>query len=523
METPAPSPRISTFAETVKYSDLAILGIIALYCLAYASLRLAISPSMELDESEQYLNSFVFRLGYDHQPPLYSWIVWLTTFLSGRNLLTLVAIKYSMLFLFYLSFYFTARLLWDRKESLLILASLLLFSTYSYEVNRDLSHTVLVSLMAVLTLFVFIRLMMKATVTSYLLLGTFIGLGLLSKYNYGLFLVALILASLSSREGRKALFSRKIFLSFLCGALLLLPHAIWLVHENYLSLRYALKISEIGRLKIGSPLSFFHFLISSYAEVILFISVVVSFFYKDIAISAKNCEQGHILKIVRRTALYGLLIGLSIIFFLRTSHFQNRWLAPVLFTLSLAVFSMVHIDLNKRRFKVFGYLCIAVAFVILIIRAFAGFFPDATGKVERLHIPYQDLSRQIYEQLGKRGIDAHEGFALIADSRDEYVAANISMQMPAAKFIALRDATTDVSLYNDILDRGGLFICDVSRHGLRVPMSISRALFPGSTVEFAQSSYIRSKTSPPYVLGIMVIQKRLHQTAGTQHHMVMFK
>ena len=507
METPASR-------ETEKYSYLSIIGIIAFYCLAYASLRLAISPSMELDESEQYLNSLVFRLGYDRQAPLYGWIVYLITFLSGRNLWTLVAIKYFLVFFFYLSFYGTARLLWDRKESLLIMASLLLFSTYSYEVNRDLSHTVLVSLMSVLTLFFYIRLLMKATATSYLLLGTFIGLGLLSKYNYGLFLVALILASLSSREGRKALFSRRIFLSLLCCTLLLLPHFIWLVRKNFPSLHYALERSKIGGLNIDSSLSFFPFLMSSYAEVILFLLAVLCFFYKDIAISTKNCEQDHILVIVRRTALYSLLTGLSIIFFLRTSHFQNRWLAPVLPTLSLAMFSMFRMNPNKRRFKVFGYLCIAVAFIILIIRAFFGFFPDATGKVERLHIPYQDLSRQIYERLGNRGIDAHKGFALIADIENEYVAANLSVHMPAAKFIALRDATTNSSLRSDILDTGGLFVYDVSKHGLKVPMTVSRTLFPWSTVELVQSSCIRCKTSPPYVLGIIVIQKRLNQTAG---------
>jgi len=505
--------RFSKFTETEKYSYLPAIGIIVLYCLAYASLRLAISPSMELDEAEQYLNSFVFRLGYDHQPPLYSWIVWLISSLSGRNLGTLVAIKYFLIFSFYLSFYFTARLLWDRKESLLIMASLLLFSTYSYEVNRDLSHTVLVSLMAVLSLFFYIRILIKGTVTSYLLLGTFIGLGLLSKYNYVLFLAALILASSSSREGRKALFSKKIFFSVLCCTLLLLPHFIWLVRENFPSLRYALKISNIGELKIDSSLSVLPFLISSYAEVLLFFLVVVSFFHRDIAISTKNREHGHVLAIVRRTALYSMLIGLSIILFLRTSHFQNRWLAPVLFTLSLGIFSMVRMNLNKSRFKVFSYLCLAVAFIILIVRAFSGFFPDATGKVERLHIPYQDLSRQIYERLGERGIFVHKGFALIADSDDEYVAANISMQMPEAKFIALRDATTDLSLHNDILDRGGLFVCDVSRHGLKVPMSVS-PLFPGSTVDLVQSSYMRSNTSSPYVLGIIVIQGRMNQVAA---------
>ena len=56
----------------LKKGDLAPVLLIFLYCAAYAALRLLVSPSMELDEAEQFLNGASFHLGYAHQAPLYT-------------------------------------------------------------------------------------------------------------------------------------------------------------------------------------------------------------------------------------------------------------------------------------------------------------------------------------------------------------------------------------------------------------------------------------------------------------------
>jgi 4-amino-4-deoxy-L-arabinose transferase-like glycosyltransferase len=176
-------------AAPERHNNFLAAGVIILYCLAYAAIRLLISPTMELSEAEQFLDASAFSFGYNQQAPLYSWIVSGVTLLFGMNIATLTLVKYSLLFSFYFFFYLIARYFWDWKKSLLITGSLLLFSTYSYEVHRDLTHTILVSVLAAITCYLYIRIVRDAKTEYYLLAGISIGLGILSKYNFVFFLM----------------------------------------------------------------------------------------------------------------------------------------------------------------------------------------------------------------------------------------------------------------------------------------------------------------------------------------------
>jgi len=62
---------------------------------------LIISPNMELDESEQFLNSTAFHWGYSTQAPLYTWIVKTLSTFFGHTIITLVVLKYLLIFFFY--------------------------------------------------------------------------------------------------------------------------------------------------------------------------------------------------------------------------------------------------------------------------------------------------------------------------------------------------------------------------------------------------------------------------------------
>ena len=66
----------------------------------------------------------------------------------------------------------------------------------------------------------------------YVLLGLVVSGGLLSKYNYGFFLLALISASLVQAETRRNLGDRRILLSVLVVVVLCTPHVIWVVGHS---------------------------------------------------------------------------------------------------------------------------------------------------------------------------------------------------------------------------------------------------------------------------------------------------
>ena len=371
-------PNFINPSVSARRADFFAVGVIALYCLAYATIRLCISPSMEMSEAEQFLDASGFSLGYSQQAPLYTWIVRWTSLFLGMNIMTLTIIKYSVIFSFYFFFFLVARSLWNEKTSLLITGSLLLFPTFSYEAHRDLTHTMLVSAMALMTLFLYVRILREGKTVYYFLIGVCAGLGVLSKYNFIFFLAALLLASLSFREGRRAVIDRRISISVLCAVIVLLPHLVWLARENFASVHYALARSEAAAPAFNRLPKIFHAVSLSYLEVLLFFSVTAlafrRYFSKD-----ENADNA-LPRLFRRLALYGLLAPLLAIVFLQPGNFSSRWLAPVLFTLPLAAFSLIRVNEDKPAFRLFGCLCAFIAVSVLLVRTLIGFWPDVAGR-----------------------------------------------------------------------------------------------------------------------------------------------
>ena len=492
--------RVVRSDPAARQKDLTAAGIIFLYCLLFAVLRLAVSSSMELDESEQFLNGSFFSLGYAHQPPLYSWMVHSMSLLLGMNLQTLIITKYVILFFFYLSFYRIARFFWDSRGSLLITGSLLFFPTYSYEFNRDLSHSVLVTAMASITCYLFIRLLQRKRTIDYLLFGTSIGLGLLSKYNFAFFLSALILAAASFNEGRRMLSDKKVVLS-LAGCLLIIsPHVVWLIQSNFLPFRHALTKAEAGTLSLSAAGKALSVIVSSYSGVAIFLVIFAVFFGSRISRGAQKSQAP--LRLFRNLAVYGLTVTLLVIVVLRTGHFSERWLAPLLFSIPLTAFSKINLESDKTRVNVLGYLCIFIAVSILLVRSAIGFFPDAAGKVERIHTPFKDISLQLRKELGKRDIDNLQDLTIITES--EFLAANMMYHLPDAKiFLSDGDPRRATGI---IRTKAKVILWDAGKQGDNIPDEFIFEFPSALPLRTLTAPYLHSTKFPPYVLGVALIQ-----------------
>ena len=93
---------------------------------------------------------------------------------------------------------------------------------------RRLSHTSLLCLSVLVTYFIIEKLLSKRTVWRYFLFGVCIAFGLLSKYNYVLFMAAFGLTCLLDNRLKDIVLDIRIFLSIAVVALLILPHLYWL-------------------------------------------------------------------------------------------------------------------------------------------------------------------------------------------------------------------------------------------------------------------------------------------------------
>ncbi len=473
-------------------SDITAAGIILLYCAAFATLRLLVSPTLELDEAEQFLAAKVIALGYSDQPPLFTWILSAAAFPFGMNIVTIIAVKYALLFFFYLSFYHIARTFWNPEKSLVVTGSLLLFPTYAYEFNRHLTHSILLAMMASVTCLVYVRLLLKRTTPWYFLMGISAGLGILSKYNFVFFLGALVLASISSKDLRRVVFDRRTVLSVLVCLLMVFPHFLWLVAEKFPSVHEAFGKAESGTLKLDSPWRLLTFTMSSFVEALAFPLIFLIFFRRR-APEGSDVIPG-ISPLFRLTVMYGLIIPFLLILVFHMGHFSGKWLSPVFFAIPLALFSSF--ESRGRPLRVFGMICIVAALVTLLARAFIGFFPDTTGKTERIHIPFGAVSHMLTHELAEKGITDIQHLTVVTD--DSLVAANLGADIPGA------DVTDDWSGRRLPLRENVVAVWSATEEGPALPKSFA-SLPPARATWKITVPYIHSVKLPPYELGVAVI------------------
>jgi 4-amino-4-deoxy-L-arabinose transferase-like glycosyltransferase len=483
------APRM-TYSE--RRADFNAAGLILLYCVAYAALRLLVSPTLELDEAEQFLAAKVIALGYSDQPPLFTWILSAAAFPFGMNIVTIIAVKYSILFFFYFSFYHVARTFWDAEKSLIVTGSLLLFPTYSYEFNRNLTHTILLAAMASVTCLVYVRLVKKRTTLCYLLMGISAGLGILSKYNFVFFLCALVLASLSLRDFRKVIFDSKTLLSVVVCLVILSPHFLWLVREKFPSVREAFGKAGTGALRLDSLWHLFTFTLSSFVEAIAFPILFLVFFRRRMR--KEEYAGGGIPSLFRLMALYGLLLPLVIIFAFHMGHFSGKWLAPVFFAIPLALFSSF--ETEGKRLKVFGSICIGAAVAIFLARAFIGFCPDITKKTERIHIPFGALSRRLTAELAEKGNVNMQQMTVVTD--DSLIAANLGAEMPRTNVLLMENGCGKAPLPR----KGLVIVWNAMDEGQLLPKPLDGCFPRKPLVTKVEARYLHSGKLPPFVLGV---------------------
>jgi len=67
------------------------------YLSLVAGLQAAVSPTLELDQAEQLILAQKLAWGYTNQPPLYTWLVWGLTALTGSVVFSLWALKVALL------------------------------------------------------------------------------------------------------------------------------------------------------------------------------------------------------------------------------------------------------------------------------------------------------------------------------------------------------------------------------------------------------------------------------------------
>ncbi|TVS04355.1 MAG: hypothetical protein EA413_09040 [Cyanobium sp. PLM2.Bin73] len=239
-----PEPRAGGVLKAAPSAQvLRLPGPVALWLLATgwfalnaASQRL-FSITAETDQAAELVRSQLWQWGYGSQPPLYTWLAKLLLDLTGPALGPLLALKVAILSALVASLLQIGRLLrFSHAQHCITVAGIALIPQFAWESQRDLTHSVLATLLASLTLLQLLRLQTSPTAGNYALAGVLSAGGMLSKYTFGVFLLAAVLAGLSLPAFRRCLLNVRMLISLAIFAGLLAPHLLWALAQPDLAL-----------------------------------------------------------------------------------------------------------------------------------------------------------------------------------------------------------------------------------------------------------------------------------------------
>jgi hypothetical protein len=388
--------------------------LLAAYAIVHASLRVWISPILNIDDAREAIFSQTLAWGYQpRQPPLYTWLVWAAVRLGGVRVASLTVLKYAVLAVAYGFAYLTARrMLEEPRLAPLAAFSLLLLLPVGWFVHDDLTQSVAVLATAAATVYVLLCVEAAPTPGRYAWLGVAIALGTLSKLTYLVFGAALGLAALTVAPYRRRLLDARAIISLLVAVILILPYAIWLASYPEDLSRFAQQVAPVSTRSfgagvadgLGAVLRAFAYYAAPLALVFLGLFPEV---HRRRSRATGSSPRGDAGVLIERTILAGLALLVVGAFLNVLGQLKFRWAIPLFFLLPLyACWRLDRLGMDpRRRRRLRAYAAVLAAteglmIAGILLQTFAG---ARLGMPARLNTPFDAVERAAVADGFRRG------------------------------------------------------------------------------------------------------------------------
>jgi hypothetical protein len=419
-------------ASSSKLSYL-VAATLGAYGLLHVLIRLVISEGAELDEAEQLLLSQSFAIGYTDQPPLYTWLLIGFEAILGVDILSLAILKNLLLFITHFCLFLTARIVLNNAvQAFLTTLSLWLIPQIAWESHRDLTHSVLVTSISSGFFYVTVTLLHTGRTRHYLMLGLLLGLGALSKHSFLLFAAALFVAILSQHEVRGRMLDRRMLLVGALGALIVLPHFLWLLeHFHPTTSPTTRKLGLQGGIQsvmaIGKGLgkliwASIRFLTPFWLICLLAFPQLVTRRFAGAPWSPRDRRT------LERFFLMVFIILAAAVIFFGVTHFKDRWMQPFLFLAPLYVFACLQQvgGIAPGRFKMFACVLAFFGFIFLVAPLAQAWVAPSFGMHSRLHAPFMEVARQLRQAGFRQG-------TIVAETT--FIGGNLRLVFPTSRVV----------------------------------------------------------------------------------------
>ena len=407
------------------------VSLFAVICI----IRTFVFVGIGADESEALILAQEWRLGYGPiNPPLFVWLLIPALELFGVDIGVVIALRFLILTGACSFLYLSARhILQDTALAALAALTPVAIYYFAWDSLFHYSHSALLTLAVTGALYAFLRLEAKRDLGSYILFGLALGLGMLSKYNFGLFAAALVAAALFEYEFRQCLLDRRIGLSLLIMVAVAAPHFIWLA--DHLA---AFESHVSGRFNLGAGAS----IVSRTDAAVTTITSAVSFllpaallllifFPRAFLTNGAAAEaNGRYRRVLQRLFLIMVVVMALAVFLLGVSGIRTHYMF-LLIPFPVYAFVRIHaVQPHPRALNLYAAVLLALV-VLLPLAAAAKFAIDPQrGSKARYNVPYEVFAAQ----FRKAGFDKG---TILGDWLTYPVAGNLRPYFPDSRVVSL--------------------------------------------------------------------------------------
>jgi len=331
--------------------DPIIIGII-IFFVVHMLIRIFGTSNYSVDDTETAIHTQVFQLYYSlRNPPLFNWMFFGFSQLIGISLISMQILKTLLLTGAGVFFFLAARPAFRHRAALhAAIVSYGATAFYGWDIFQQFSHTITLVFSMAFTFWAFMRLVRFARTIDYVYLGVGLGLGLLSKYLFALYFIALLIASLRLPSYRSAVLSWRIVLTFIVGLIVVSPLLFGL--SDAISAMFSTVGGRVAGSKSWPDLGSMAYIFVLTAEfwlpfvIILWVSLVR---WPATSPAGDGVDQSYspekvdenFYPLVRDATLFMVIAVLAGVLFLGTSITGGRYLVSILSLLPLAIFAAI--------------------------------------------------------------------------------------------------------------------------------------------------------------------------------------
>jgi 4-amino-4-deoxy-L-arabinose transferase-like glycosyltransferase len=231
------SDRSATLDRIVAAPGQAMAAVLLAHAAVWTALPAALYANLPLDLIEALTYGREWQLGYDKLPPLPWWLVEIVYRAIGRDFAYYLLAQIAVVFALWVVF-LTARPIAGPVRALiavLIIDGLHYFNYTAAKFNHDVVQLPFWALAG----FAFHRALRAGSLGHWLLLGFAIGMSLWAKYFVVVLAVPLAAFILFDDRARKALRTPGPYVAVGAALVIMAPHLVWLVQNDFLPFAYA--------------------------------------------------------------------------------------------------------------------------------------------------------------------------------------------------------------------------------------------------------------------------------------------